>query len=173
LQATDVTAAALEANLERNVRLRGVVNFAGVLCTLRGGPCACSNACNAILRLVHRDTPRPALGSKAERLRKRDEELAKPYDPAAENQPFPVSVLLALSEKGAFSGARFSDYATLDGVLGCPGDENSICCPFALDRASLTLRVIASGVLRATEPSSEASEKEYRLALETLCRLPD
>jgi hypothetical protein len=101
--------------------------------------------------------------------------LAKPYDPHAAEQalPNPASVLLTLSAGGSAGVAIFADYATPDGALICPGDENSICCPFALDRDSLSVRVLASGLLLAASEPIAGPEKEYHLALETLCRLPD
>jgi hypothetical protein len=58
--------------------------------------------------------------------------------------------------------------------MGCGGDEASVCCPFALDRKTRAIKIIASGVWR--DPPQTPIHDNFepgrpRLDVEELCRL--
>jgi hypothetical protein len=178
----DVTRSTLKANVGKNVRFYGVVDFPWVLCTRRGGQCACPNQCGAPLRLRHRATPLVPLASKQERIDERNAILNGTYKAPGETpeqkkaRSNSAHVFLALAGVGADTESfrQMREYASDDGVLTCSGDDNSICCPIALDHETQKLRVIASGLLVAGEPQwMPESAVEYRLLVNDICRAED
>lgn len=58
-------------------------------------------------------------------------------------------------------------------MLGCGGDEGSVCCPLELDRSSRSRRVIASGIWvdPRKKAASDDGPEEPHLESVTLCRL--
>jgi len=182
IRAQDVTQSKLKANVGKKIRFYGVVDFPWVLCTKRGGRCACPNQCAAPLRLRHRGIPLVPIPSKQERINQRNAILNGTYNEPSEPQEHKNSesnssyVLLALGGIGADTGSirKLREYASDDGVLTCSGDENSICCPFALDRDTQKVRVIEVGLLLAGPPQwMPDSTVEYRLFVEDICRVAD
>ena len=117
----------LSAHHGKLVRLEGSVAFPQVICTKRGGRCACNNRCGALLLLT------------------RDVDKALAIDLSSRGEP-----------------------------MGCGGDEASVCCPFALDRKTRSLQIIASGIWR--DPPQTPLHDNFepgrpRLDVEELCRL--
>ena len=179
IRAQDVTQSKLKANVGKKIRFYGVVDFPWVLCTKMGGRCACPNQCAAPLRLRHRNVPIVPISSKQERISERNAILNGPYKKPSEPQEHKnfesnsSYVLLALGGIGADTRS-IREYASDDGVLTCRGDENSICCPFALNRDTQKVRVIASGFLLAGPPQWMLDDTvEYRLLIEQICRVED
>ena len=182
IRAQDVTQSTLKVNVGKKVRFYGVVDFPWVNCTKMGGPCACPNRCGAPLRLRHRRIAMTPLPSKQERINQRNAILngtyKEPNDPQERKHSESNSsyVLLALGGLGTNPGliSKLREYASDEGVLTCNGDENSICCPFALDRDTLKVRVVAGGLLLAGPPQwMPDSTTEYRLLVQDLCRVAD
>jgi hypothetical protein len=59
-------------------------------------------------------------------------------------------------------------------LMGCGGDEASVCCPFELDRKTRSLAIIATGVWLdplQTPPDDNFRSETPRLDVEKLCRL--
>jgi hypothetical protein len=68
----------------------------------------------------------------------------------------------------------WADFLTPNSEVHCHGDEASLCCPFELRPESLTVDVIAEGVVRHTpSDSAEVGESEYQLVLEGLCQVEE
>lgn len=166
-RALDVSRTTLRANVGKRVRFHGTIGYYGVTCTTRGGPCACENRCGALLRLWTKKTSRLPLPSKEDRRREADAITRgaasyhiEPMDPTH----------VALESASPDGGGRFSEYETGYG-LACEGDENSLCCPFALDRDSLKVQVVVEGTLRIAQDPDD--QPEFRLAVDDICRVPD
>jgi hypothetical protein len=117
------------------------------------------------------------LPSKQARIKERNAILNAPYVPPSEPPVPPKPEAYVLLALGAIrvdpeSMRLLREYAPEDGVLHCHGDEVSLCCPFALDRATQAVPVIAGGVLAAGPPEYlTASAEEYRLLVEDICRV--
>lgn len=183
IRTLDVSQNTLKTHVGKKVRFCGVVDFPGVNCTKRGGACACPNRCGAPLRLRHRGIAVTPLPSKQERIKQRNAILnGTTYEEPSEPQEHKTSkanssyVLLVVGGLGedTWLVPKLREYASDDGVLTCKGDDNSICCPFDLDRDTLKVRVMASGLLLAGPAQwMPDSTIEYRLVVQDLCRVAD
>lgn len=143
------------------VSFRGEFGYASKMCTLRGGPCHCSNTCGALLQLFASGTLRRAAAEE-------DAERIQRSDPAPS-----IHVGLASLSEEAVRERRSDEWPYVDrgGSLHCGGDEGSLCCPYAFDCSEQWADVIMTGVL-SLEPEypEEGTPGVYRLRMTSVCR---
>ena len=145
LRAHALSLDALQNNVGRSTRIRGLLGFYPAWCTKRAGRCACANACWGTLRLV----------------RAPDDWWGDPEVTARHG------VVRLRAPPGAAGADDLSEFVNPEAELVCHGDDGSVCCPYALDHETNSADVIVSGKLTA----SPDNPGEFQISFSNVCRV--